>query len=290
MYYNQQPRIQGQGFYNPLMPGPDYGQGFREMFERAMQMDVYKKEQAQKQKQEQVKREQWEKEYELEKQRIDATTKPKQIKPTTRDDRIAYAAPKVESGEWDTDKAIYFIATGKEKEKPLTLSNKQIKFAVDKMGYTPAEVKNFNDKQRLEVYGTWESWNKPSKEGVKKPPISQPGLIGVARRRAKETATWAARQSGVDMANIPPDAGIEWLLAQASQNEKAHPALEIAQAIDGALSQYEVTLSDREMSPQEKKTVQKYVSFLGDLKRIFQKDPNATAEKVLSILEQYINK
>ena len=73
-YYNQ-PRMQGQGFYNPNMPTPDWGAGFSQLFQNLMQVEMYKRKEAQAQEQERIKQEQWEKEYELEKQRADAYEK-----------------------------------------------------------------------------------------------------------------------------------------------------------------------------------------------------------------------
>jgi len=40
--YIQQPRVQGNSFYNPYMPGPDIGQGVPQLMQQLMQIQMYK--------------------------------------------------------------------------------------------------------------------------------------------------------------------------------------------------------------------------------------------------------
>lgn len=83
-YGSQQPNRQGQGFYDPHMPGPNWGQGFREMFQNMMQVEQYQKDQARAQKEAEDKQEQarrkaeyehkkWQREYNLDLRKVEET-------------------------------------------------------------------------------------------------------------------------------------------------------------------------------------------------------------------------
>jgi hypothetical protein len=281
--------MQGGGFYDPNMPGPNFGQGFKELFQNMLQMEMYKKEQAQKQQQEQLKQQQWEKEYKLEKQRADAYTKsmePKPAKPTTRDDRIKYAATQT---DWPVDKILKFIATGKEDEKPLTLTKPMMQHAVKVMGYTPGQLKSLTDADRSKIYGSWDEFTKPKSVSEGKPPISQPGLITGIQSEAKRKISKIAKQSAPKGMHVPIDADTDWLLSFTKESTGVVPmeAL-VANEIINAATKIKVILSDREMTSEEKKGAQKLMTILANLEKdipgILAMEPSATAEEILEYL------
>ena len=293
--YIQQPRTQGQGFYNPYMPGPDIGQGVPQLMQQLMQIQMYQQERKKEMEKFWLEYEQQQKRdkayIEHQEALTDKARQPVVKAPTARDERKTIAAEKLKSREWDTNEAITFIEKG-EIPKPIPGIHPQgfEKYMVNNYG------KNWKNDKRVgyDAYkDEWDEWQlrtRPDKT-QKEPPISQPSLVTKVRQQVKRVMRHEAQRAGVDAFALTEDmstSAFVQLIMQKTSGQLS-PAAQIAQQIDNALGEYEVKLSDRKLSPQEKQTIQKYMMFLSDVERVLQDDPKATYEKLMFVLNKYMN-
>ena len=272
--YIQQPRTQGQGFYNPYMPGPDIGQGVPQLMQQLMQIQMYQQERKKEMEKFWLEYEQKQKRDEAYIKRQEALTKKAEQEPTVK--------------KWE-----YISALADAWYKQKLLSDKEYK-TFKLTGKLPPSLERIMKEAEARAKGAGTGKFAPPKSKEIKPPKTQTSLVSSLFTKLNKAKLdigkkWDAvtydpntRTAIVDEEKIMKELG--GLLP---------PAYVVLQNINGIIAKFENIITSRPLSQAELKQMTLLNSLLADYKtetdKVLKRHPDWTAQQLIEKLLEFLH-